>query len=878
MSIMERVSPSAVNADVIAFAQTTHRRRRLSNFHLPSSARPSIATPMVPERLKPLAQEQSRTPIALSAVRSTRRVTIASPSRTSVHPAESDDAAQLSDSNHTPKTLVRSHRRSSYAFPTEITTRTPIRRSRGRTSHRAPLTGVQLNAIYSSTIRLCQDNKINSRNTWTLNLIDYMPMLVSGSQTSATTDQPIDQLMSSSAEYTSHASSADTDFQLAGATLDAGVRIYCSRVDSVHTNAFKVLGDLSQTRPVTGDDGEVDDHSDSNEDDQNSTRNGETHKKTGASGKPGRCTLVSNLQTITLNRLETDLMVDPLFQNMSAAFDDGGASGMLVHNLPLAPTGAIIFDSAESADILIPTSAISIPDPAVGQRDQSNNDNQSAFYEADLDLPPLPGDNDEEANKICPRFFDLLKSELGSTRNEVSLPSLTSGISSMPSSWPADDDNMSVAPFEYDGDELSVLNSAGLSLQSDSAVQDTLENDEQDSGIVDEDDVIVPGSANDVNTQSASLWGSAKLSAAHRGTIDLVEAGVPLEGSEYSFFGSTLAASGWAGPLHWRFRPGVGGVGDVRGTEKGKRRRPRGRMAQLLDFSADAPDINFEKLFAPGKSEDANQLTKGVRAAMTEDKVTLPEDFHLSPRSLMELFLRPGTFVTSSLTSTGLSQGLMTSSEDAPSWFDYEKDRGLESQDVEGAFAAEAEIVGDNICEADHNGLDDDESFDNDNDVGFDTSECTNLTLVQEPMRVQTLDINYSKVAKRVDVRALKSGLWSRLCGEVYPCSTGYSSCVTQQDSSSPDERNTETRKNFDVRRGDEVRLKDVVRDAQSFVPVDALQNVTLPYVFICLLHLANEHGLHVVQASDCESTNSDGAKKNDASSLNDLVITFDGT
>jgi condensin complex subunit 2 len=64
--------------------------------------------------------------------------------------------------------------------------------------------------------------KITQKNSWQLNLIDYMEdvLEVSG-------DNP--------------------NFQTASCTLDASVKIYSCRVDSVHTDAYKVLGGLTRT-------------------------------------------------------------------------------------------------------------------------------------------------------------------------------------------------------------------------------------------------------------------------------------------------------------------------------------------------------------------------------------------------------------------------------------------------------------------------------------------------------------------------------------------------------------------------------------------------------------------------------------------------------
>jgi condensin complex subunit 2 len=60
------------------------------------------------------------------------------------------------------------------------------------------------------------------KNTWSLRLIDYIGQL---------TDQ-------------AEKEEKKTNFQKVTATLDASVKIYSSRVDSVHTDTYKMLGVL----------------------------------------------------------------------------------------------------------------------------------------------------------------------------------------------------------------------------------------------------------------------------------------------------------------------------------------------------------------------------------------------------------------------------------------------------------------------------------------------------------------------------------------------------------------------------------------------------------------------------------------------------------
>jgi condensin complex subunit 2 len=66
--------------------------------------------------------------------------------------------------------------------------------------------------------------KINSKNSWQLNLIDYIDDVIE---------------VQRDAEM--------TNFQVASCTLDASVKIYSCRVDSVHNETYKVLGGLNRT-------------------------------------------------------------------------------------------------------------------------------------------------------------------------------------------------------------------------------------------------------------------------------------------------------------------------------------------------------------------------------------------------------------------------------------------------------------------------------------------------------------------------------------------------------------------------------------------------------------------------------------------------------
>ncbi len=73
--------------------------------------------------------------------------------------------------------------------------------------------------------------------------------------------------------------------------------------------------------------------------------------------------------------------------------------------------------------------------------------------------------------------------------------------------------------------------------------------------------------------------------------------------------------------------------------------------------------------------------------------------------------------------------------------------------------------------------------------------------------------------------------------------------------------KKAEASQDNDIRTGVAQTLKELVDDLPTFVPEPALPDVSLPYIFICLLHLANEKTLSISSV--------DG-------NLNDLIITRD--
>lgn len=663
------------------------------------------------------------------------------------------------------------------------------------------MTEAALAAMYAETIKMSQEGKISVKNTWDLNLIDHM------------------------AELGAEGEGGETNFQVVGVTLDAGVKIYCSRVDSVHTNAFKVLGALSRTTGGAAEGGEGGGEED-----------GERRKKKRAHRSGGN-TLENNIENITERKLETDLVVDPLFQQMSAAFDEGGAKGMLLNNLSVGPRFEVIFDSSEPAQLGQVENEggegaeIDVEDDSVDDADEVAGDSvvESSTYSL---AGMLPGDGlPESGASLCPQFMTFYRSRVstdaGAAHSATAIFDTGGGMND--AAEPAD------FSFEYtDADIHTGGDTLGV-----------MPFDDDDGGVFgndddfDNDDDVGAFSAPCAATPSSRRLSRPAFapdgSLMSSGGVDLVEAGVAIDrDSEYSFF-DERALSGWAGPNHWRFRAAATGTNDTPRGDAGTK-RPKGKTAMLLDYSSEAPVMDFAAEFAPPKNAKTILLSEGVIKGFTEAKVTLPVDVGYKSQNLATLFLKPKVAVVAKRRRVAEDAQNMDGEdgEDGGGWFDYDNDAD-----------------NDNFCPG-HDGGDANDIFSFDNDGGGDDGYLNALggaDLVDEPTQVEKIDIGFATVAKKVDVRQLKSGMWSQLRAGGEPEAEDENE---EAAGGSPGQvpaaaaGRVLTGDGEDIRTGGVQTLQQVVQNMPSFVPKESLHEVSISYVFICLLHLANEKTLDV--------------------------------
>jgi len=186
--------------------------------------------------------------------------------------------------------------------------------SRRSTGGLSGLSATQLAEHYNNCIKLSAENKINTKNAFNLQLIDYMASMIKKKDMS--------------------------NFQVAAGTLDASTKIYAYRVDAVYGDTLKIASGLGQS---TKQDNEKEGDGDHSQDDQDELNNPD--KKVRKRIKRST-TVEKNLKNLNVNKFELEFDVDPLFKKTSSQFDGAAGGNQFLSTLEIRDeTGELLLDS-----------------------------------------------------------------------------------------------------------------------------------------------------------------------------------------------------------------------------------------------------------------------------------------------------------------------------------------------------------------------------------------------------------------------------------------------------------------------------------------------------------------------------------------------------
>ncbi|KAK4758983.1 hypothetical protein SAY87_020284 [Trapa incisa] len=421
----------------------------------------------------------------------------------------------------------------------------------------------QIVELLQNCIRLASENKINQKNTWELGLIDHLYEIIKVEEES----------------------DAETNFQKASCTLEAGVKIYSLRVDSVHSETYKVLGGINRAGQ---DDGPADVAVDEGHEEDHQKK--ETERKLSPLS-----TLESSFEALNIKKFDVAFTVDPLYHQTSAQFDEGGAKGLLLNNLGVFGKCAVLFDSLEVPGKCIPCDL---------QQDKT------------IDLSFAK----EYVEQV------LLNMQM---KDEIS-PTLSTIVSQF------DEDNRRstevISSEETEAQEDVQLPNEGEFGAESLETESNWDFNNYDNGDVGDEDTSFLDPIAPSNIEENDEYVFHDPNGEDRGE----------EVEDYLFLslGLNTKQNAWAGPEHWKYRKPKGPE-EKQGPENdstaiSKKPRNKKKVEAELDFTASF-DKDWTPIFAPPKNPKSLLLP----ATRVPCNTKLPEDCHYQPEDLVKLFLLP---------------------------------------------------------------------------------------------------------------------------------------------------------------------------------------------------------------------------------------------
>ncbi|KAI9009341.1 condensin complex subunit 2/barren [Phycomyces nitens] len=666
----------------------------------------------------------------------------------------------------------------------------------------AALTPEQMYSNFEEWIKMCTDNKINATNTWNFALIDYFH------------------------EMTFIRDGDSINFQKASCTLDGCVKIYTSRVDSVATETGKLLSGLTDSARNTPDEG----------DDIQREEGGE--KRTRRRTNRSESTLLKDFSSIALKKFDLDFSVDPLFKKTSADFDEGGARGLLLNHLGIDRNCKIIFDASDASADQEPEK----PDlKAVREEEKPMEDTVME----DVDAEKAEKAKDGVASDTEDVMVDV-------SRLRARLPAMDilSELQICPTlqgyGFFSDTNDTIPNLDDYNINELPRNTAQDIPLEPIEDMNANPANDDDMGDMLDIDydyDIMEDGGGIDIDPfemgeDEQAVEESVKETEENKdeAPVDFLNQnfGMGMLDSEdrdlFSYFDTSLAKN-WAGPEHWKLRRPMSQIkpSQEAGSAEGQPKKKTKETFQIDFF--DENDVDEETLFA---TEKKVKLTMSAAKESVNMRHLLPDDMHFSSKQLLKFFLKPMFTVNARQRKRAIDEEdlpeptpLATDTAAEPDlqfWADQDMpDNNFDNDDVPSSIPETDQTQ---MTTFDDAAFYQDTFYDSVADI--DESEIYGDQLITNHRlkKAKPLYVNYARTAKRVDVKKLKDNIWKAL--------TKPSKETTVRPTEIPETLQ-------EVR-----RFTDVVQDLKKMYTAKTMKDISVPFCFICLLHLANEKNLTI--------------------------------
>eukprot|EP00993_Chasmostoma_nieuportense_P002968 NODE_371_length_2337_cov_33.505430_g346_i0.p1 GENE.NODE_371_length_2337_cov_33.505430_g346_i0~~NODE_371_length_2337_cov_33.505430_g346_i0.p1 ORF type:complete len:762 (-),score=230.88 NODE_371_length_2337_cov_33.505430_g346_i0:50-2257(-) len=664
----------------------------------------------------------------------------------------------------------------------------------GQTSLAAPvrpLSQKELQEMFDQCLRLSSENRITTRNSWELKLIDYLREVMENTM-----------------------SQQNSNFHTASCTIDASMKIYINRVASLAEESFRMVSSLTRS------DGTKKQDKPANEDVNEPTE--KAPKKVSHAA-----TLEANVEALNVKNVEAQFDLDPLFRITSSKFDAGGASGLLLNNLSIGTNGVLMLDSTlvdeewendlkrfegtlsgieEDDDVneqeLLPELPGPLPENPLPHQDTTQSSEMDMFDEPDMNDDPTP-----------PIIDSPLKAEAPPT-------------SQVPDASPPP-----ASPLPADPDDAAIE-------QADDLVASMI--GENGGGMY-------------------SFFDQEKLRQAHVEQAPMIDEDLMSDDdSEVDAMDNFEKSGLWTGP--WKFTAPLNQQASDPTKPQAKDEKKKKREAFKIEFEIEltaaeckafeAPKDIYSTLLkrgkervmaAEGKLSEAKRvkfellLAKGTDAKMMLQRAKqkglyLSDEKHFELDSLFHPFTRPSAewslkerrqrkrelLSQPNQQTTPVAPNVPAEPEPFPD-ADME-DMGCEDgppeadmeDDTLDISAAQQQSVEPALRLSLSPGL-------------MQGASLADINIVNSPEALNVLKIKYAKVAKHVDIKRMKDCMWQRIKAHLSEAET--------------------------MTFGD---LIESMRD--DLCKIGNPDEVTVPFYFISLLHLTNEHSLHLQGSEQMDS------------------------
>lgn len=703
-------------------------------------------------------------------------------------------------------------------------------------------------ANFEEWIKMATDNKINSRNSWNFALIDYfydLDVLKDGEN--------------------------NINFQKASATLDGCIKIYSSRVDSVTTETGKLLSGLAQ-RKTNGTSNGVDSNG-GNGDGLEGEANEASVQIDPLTGMPISSdpdvnntrrrvynrvleTTLVEFETIKMKELDQELIIDPLFKKALVDFDEGGAKSLLLNTLNIDNTSRVIFDASIKDTQHVRQGEIQSKDGELIEGDSLVND-----------------EKEPSQSLICSRNDSIVNGSV------VSAPSVEDEILSL---------GMDFIKF----DQIAVCEISGSIEQLRNVVEDINQakgfienvNNKFDNFLTEEElqEAVPDNAEDDIDGFDMGVQQELEYPDENNDNTSHDEqdddninttTGSIFEKDLMAYFDENLNRN-WRGREHWKVRnfkkmnlankesnlleETRAVIGDTtdKNTADDKPRDTKKKNKQKKALEIDFFQINdgFEdKIFAP---KGRTKIDMPIKNRKNDSHYLLPDDFHFSTDRITRLFIKPGQkmslfshrkhtrgdvnsgFYEKSTASVNNSNNDTPAIADEHFWADNYEKKEQEEKEMEQSREV-GDVVGgalDNPFEDDLDGVDFNQAFE-----GTDDNEEASVKLdlqddEDHKYPIRENKVTYSRVSKKVDVRRLKNNVWKSI-----------NNLIQEQDTKKSEEANSNDNEiHKEEETSKELKFSDIIQGISKMYSDDTLKDISTSFCFICLLHLANEHGLQI--------------------------------